>query len=275
MKIIISHDVDHLTALEHIFKDSVLLKNILRQNLELLVSSISLKEYFLRYKDLFQNKLQNISELVDFDLKNKIPSTFFFGMDNGLGLNYSLKEATKWIKFVENKGFSTGVHGINYKDYNLMLNEFKTFQSITSQDKFGIRMHYLRHDQYTQEKLSKIGYAFDATIIKKGSVYIKNGMPCFPLHIMDSYEIYKGDKFVNSTFDEIMKNTKKEIDIMLNKKVDYLSINFHDVYFSDSYKVFYDWYCTLVNYLRRLDIEFINFNDAILELNVKKQNFKY
>lgn len=185
MKVIVSHDVDHLSVTEHVFSDLYIPKLILRNHLEFFSSSIRLEEYILRWKDIFINKIHHIDELVKFDKQNNIPSTFFFGMDNGLGLSYPINKAKKWIEYVEKNGLATGVHGINFKKLDLMKNEFDKFKSITSQTTFGIRMHYLRHDHETHKKLSNIGYAYDASIFDNKSPFVRNDILCFPTHIMD------------------------------------------------------------------------------------------
>ena len=211
MKAIISHDVDHLNVTEHLLKDTIIPKMFVRNSLELFTNSISFKEYRLRCKDFLKNKMQNIPELIEFDKINKIPSTFFFGMSNGLGLNYSLANAAKWVKYVESKGFSTGVHGICYQNEASMQLEYKNFKSITGQNNFGIRMHYLRYDNNLHKRLSNIGYLFDATYYSKTSSFKKNGIICFPLHLMDTYEVYRGERFLRLSFEDIIEKTKKKL----------------------------------------------------------------
>ncbi len=88
MKIIVSHDVDHLSVIEH-YKDLIIPKLIIRSFLEKFKGRISVKELRGRIISLFTNKLQNIEELILFDKDNNVPSTFFVGVENGLGLSYS------------------------------------------------------------------------------------------------------------------------------------------------------------------------------------------
>lgn len=90
MKIIISHDVDHITVWEH-RKDLIIPKFIMRSFIEFTLGYISTSEIRNRFKEFVKNKWQNIKELIEFDRENKIPSTFFIGVANGMGLNYSLK----------------------------------------------------------------------------------------------------------------------------------------------------------------------------------------
>ena len=48
MKVIVSHDIDHLTVSEHLFKDAIVPKYYIRSYIELLSGKISLAELFNR-----------------------------------------------------------------------------------------------------------------------------------------------------------------------------------------------------------------------------------
>jgi len=270
MKVIVSHDVDHLTVSEHLLKDLIVPKQLIRNHLELFQKTTSFKEYILRWKTLFKNKMQNIEELVAFDRENNIPSTFFFGMDNGLGLNYDAQEAKKWINYVEDSGLATGVHGINYLNYELMKKEYEKFKSITKQDSFGIRMHYLRYDQQMHRKLADLGYAFDATSFEDRAPYSKDSLFCFPTHIMDTYDVYAGNRWQKLTLEEIKVHTKKKVDELLKLDIKFLSLLSHDAYFSKSSSIFFEWYVWVIQYLKECGCEFVNYQQAIDELNKEK-----
>ena len=228
MKVIVSHDVDHLSVTEHVFADLYIPKLILRNHLELFSRSINLEEYILRWRSIFANKIHHIEELVKFDKQNNIPSTFFFGVNNGKSLNYSINEAKKWIEYVERNGLATGVHGINFKKLDIMKNEFDKFKLITFKKIIGIRMHYLRHDHETHKKLSSIGYSYDASVFNKKLPFVNNGILCFPTHIIDAYEVYNGQKWLRNSFEKIKENTKLKIDNFIEHEIDFLSILSHD-----------------------------------------------
>ena len=115
MKAIISHDIDHITVWEHLFKDTILPKYIVRSNIELVSGKISLAEYFNRYGDFFKNKWQNIHELIEFNKQNNVPSSFFIGVQNGLGLSYSNIDAQYWITEIIKSNCEIGVHGIEFE----------------------------------------------------------------------------------------------------------------------------------------------------------------
>src|ERR1700733_14669560 len=98
MKAIISHDIDHISILEHTFKDAIIPKFMARMHIELVSGKISLREYTLRWTDFFKNKWQNIDELITYNNINNIPSSFFIAVNRGLGLNYSNRSALLWIE---------------------------------------------------------------------------------------------------------------------------------------------------------------------------------
>ena len=64
MKIIISHDVDHLYATDHLFKDLILEKLWVRSFLHLCSGKISLRTFFYRLTLLFHNRMHRIEEVM-------------------------------------------------------------------------------------------------------------------------------------------------------------------------------------------------------------------
>ena len=141
MKAIISHDIDHITVWEHLFKDTIIPKYMIRMHVELLKNKISLREYTLRWSDLFKNKWQNIDELVTFNNINLVPSSFFIAVNKGVGLNYSNESALLWIEQMQRRNCEIGIHGIDFDDEKLIKREFDLFSSLTKINSFGIRMH--------------------------------------------------------------------------------------------------------------------------------------
>ena len=127
MKIIISHDVDHITVWEH-RRDLIIPKFLTRNVIELTSGAISGKECCLRFINLYKNKWHNIEELIDFDGKEYISSTFFIAVDNALGLHYSLKDAEFWIKKILQNKFDVGLHGIAFDDFKDIKNEYNIFK---------------------------------------------------------------------------------------------------------------------------------------------------
>ena len=271
MKAIISHDIDHLTVGEHILKDLIIPKFIIRSKIELLKGKISFKEYWCRFSDLFTNKWQCIDEVIEFNKSHNVNGTFFIGVNNGLGLNYNLEQASYWIERVLNQGVDIGVHGIAYENISEIQKEFNIFKQISNKENFGIRMHYLRNNSETIQNLEKAGYLFDTTTYKIEAPYkINNRMWEFPLHIMEGYEIDGNKRWQQFNLQQAKESTMKKIETAFEKKLPYITILFHDRYFTKSFKTWIDWYVWVIEYLQNNKIEFVNYKQAINELQLKE-----
>jgi len=269
MKIIISHDVDHITVWEH-KKDLIIPKFVARSFIEFglkYISSFELKE---RFKSLIENKWQNIDELMQFNKINKIPSTFFIGVANGLGLSYSIKKAKFWIKKILREGFDIGVHGISFNNLDNMKNEYEIFKNLSGLEKFGIRMHYLRNSENMLGFLDKAGYLFDSTLYELKNPFKVGNLWEFPLHIMDGYIFYKNSRWQNQTLEQVKDKTKKIIENAYKNGIKYLTILFHDRYFSNSFQSWKNWYIWTIDYLKNSGFEFTSYRDAIKESEKEK-----
>ena len=269
MKIIISHDVDHITAWEH-KRDLIIPKYLVRNIIELMSGAISGKECFLRFVSLFKNKWHNIEELIDFDGKEFIPSTFFIAVDNALGLHYSLKDAEFWISNILQNKFAVGLHGIAFDNLEDIKSEYNIFKKISKLDDFGIRMHYLRNNENTLEYLNNSGYVFDSTLYKLQNPFKVGNIWEFPLNIMDSYLFNKNSHWQNQTLEQVKDETKRKIDEVQKKNIKYFTILFHSRYFSNNFSSWKNWYIWVIEYLKNNGFEFINYREAIKELENKK-----
>lgn len=267
MKIIISHDVDHITAFEH--KNLIIPKHLLRSIIEITSGYISPYEFWNRIKDILNNKWHNLESLMEFNKKNKIPSTFFFGVKNGVGLDYLLEDALFWIQKVMHEGFDVGVHGIAYDNYTGIKGEYDIFKKITGLNKFGIRMHYLRRSNETLDFLNKSGYIFDATLNRLEHPFKVGELWEFPLHVMDGHVFFKKGKWQDQT----LVQAKNETERLLNKSAEsglkYFSLLFHDCFFCDSFQAIKNWYIWLIDYCLCNEINFISYRKAIQELENK------
>lgn len=268
MKIIISHDVDLITAWEH-KRDSIIPKFIVRSSIELVTGKIGFTEYLLRYNELLKNKLHHLDELLEFDRQNGVPSTFFVGVNHGLGLNYSLKNAEYWIKKITEEKFDVGVHGVEFDNLEGIKKEHETFKQISGLNGFGIRVHYLRNSKDTLRFLNEAGYTFDSTLYKLENPSILGDLWEFPLHIMDAYLFNKNSRWQNQTLEQAKEATKAEINRAYSGGIKYFTILLHDRYFSNSFKDRKDWYIWTVGYLKNSGFEFINYREAIQELGGK------
>lgn len=265
LKIIISHDIDHLTATEHL-SDLIIPKFIIRSKIEWLTGKISFAEFIKRINNLLKNKWQNIDELMLFNSQNSIPASFFIGVANGKGLSYSTQLAEKWISKITNQGFECGVHGISYNNQQDVTNEYQAFHNISKLNNFGIRMHYLRMTDNTLSYLEHAGYSYDTSEYGFKDAYKINNFWIFPLHIMDGYEIEAGKKWQSRTLAQAKEATMKKIDNVVQKNFRYLTILFHDRYFDDSFSTWKNWYIWLIDWLKQNNFEFLNYSNAIIEL---------
>lgn len=265
MNVIVSHDVDHLTVWEH-KNDLIVPKYLIRNFIELISGYISISEVISRFKDIIKNKWQNIEELMKFDKANNIPSTFFVGVSNGIGLKYSLNNADIWIKRILQEGFHVGVHGIAFDDYDAIKKECSTFRTISGLNQFGIRMHYLRNHENTLVFLNKAGYMFDTTLYKVINPFKVGNMWEFPINIMDVHIICKNSRWQNLNLNQSKETTKRLIQEAFDKGIDYFTILFHDMYFSESFITWKEWYIWLIEYLKINGFKMKSYKEAIEDL---------
>ena len=264
MKIIVSHDVDHLHWNDHL-TDLFYPKLWARESLQWLGGRISAKEWALRMTIPFHRDLHHLGELMRFDRENGVPSTFFFGMEKGLGMSYGREQALASIRRVQAEGFATGVHGIASEDAKGMQAEYDAYQELTGAAPQGIRMHYVRYADTMLQTLGATGYAFDSTVFDKNegscvmAPYRVGNLWEFPLTMMDTYLPYDMQK-------------SKEITLALLRQaqeqgIGYCTVLFHDMYFSAAYPAYRDWYRWLIGYCRQTGIGFTDFDQAMRELD--------
>jgi len=271
LKIVISHDVDHLYPSDHIPRDLIFPKLWIRSLIELLKGKISLENCFYRFISIFDKRLNRIPEIIEFDKRHNIPSIFFFGMDNILGMSYRKRTVVPWIKFVLEKGFDAGVHGVEYENVIKMQNEFNDFKAISNLSSFGIRTHYVRYDIDTFKKMADVGYLFDSSEFNKWEFELKapykvRTMWEFPLCIMDGYTMKNNLEIAKKLTIEVLKKANEA-------GLEYFTFLFHDYLFNGKtypkQKAYYEWF---INYCESQQAEFISYRKAIVELEKKHFN---
>ncbi len=282
MKIIISHDVDHITVLEH-KKDLIIPKFIVRNTIDFIINNISTKEYIKRYNDLnpIKNKWNNLEELMLFDKRNAIPSTFFVAVNKGRGLSYSIEDSRFWIKRIIENGFNVELHGISFNSQDKIVQEYKIFKEILNKKrKIGIRIHDIAPVGRKGIHLGKkfLDYISDSEYMYDSSFFAENvphhfkykSIYEFPIHIMDGNLISNGGIFERyNSLNEIINETKNILDKAIKTNTEYFVILFHDRYFNESYKLLYEWYLWLIYYLKNNNFEFTTFDDAVNSLDNK------
>lgn len=266
MKAIISHDIDHIKVWEHLFKDVIIPKYMVRIHIELLSKKISLREYTLRWSEFFKNKWQNIDELITFNNIHQVPSSFFIAVNKGVGLSYSNASALLWIDQIKSRNCELGLHGIEFDKLELLQQEHDLFKTLTKIENFGMRMHYIRNTDNTFNLLDQLAYRYDSTEHAFKNPYKIGNMWEFPFQIMDGWVIENKKKWQSLNFEQSKENTIRLIDEAHEKGLNYLGIDFHDRYFSPAFKTWLDWYVWLIEYLRQNKVEFLNFDMAIKDL---------
>lgn len=267
MKVIFSHDIDHLSFWEH-YKDSIIPKYYVRNNIEVFKGKISFSEYGLRYLSPFHNKWQNISEIMDWNDSLGFKSNFFIGVNNGIGLSYPLNKVKKWVDLINERGFEVGVHGIDFDSLDKIKKEYDTFSGLTSEKEFGMRMHYLRQNEKTLRNLAKADYLFDSSDSGMKNPYLIDKMWEFPLQIMEGWCFYSGKRYQYNKLEEAKKEAIKLIEEAQEKELQYLNVLFHDRYYHNSFKQWKLWYEWITKYLTKdLKLEAITYKKAVQELN--------
>ena len=266
MQAIVSHDIDHITLSEHYLNDLIVPKYFVRSKIEFLTGKISASELLLRYGDVFKNQWQHIETLHNFNKQNNVPTTYFIGVNKGVGLSYSLQQAQFWINKMIAMGCDVGVHGIEFENFEKINAEYQLFKTISKQNKVGTRMHYIRTNEHTFKNMAKAGYLFDSSEMSFRAPYKIDTMWEFPFQIMDGYIIQKPKQWQSKNFKQSCDETKKIIDKVADLNLPYLGIDFHDRYFSDAHKTWKDWYMWLIEYLVANNVQFVNFKQAINDL---------
>lgn len=265
MRVIVSHDVDHLSVREH-KKDLIIQKFIVRSMIETVYGTVSLKTFKQRISDLAADKWNSIEEILEFDSKHSVKSTFFFAMaSDKKTLNYTNEKVQIYIKKVREAGFDVGVHGINHLDKELMQSEFNKFKQIVNNKQFGIRMHYLRNNKETFEIMDELGYLFDTTEYCPDlkQPYMRGNILEIPFHLMDTY-IFSPGRFQKNNFDYAVNLTKEKID-QVSKIDGILNINFHPNYFCGSWPDWKEWYMWFIEYCNHNNIPFVNYGGIVNE----------
>jgi len=269
MQVIVSHDVDHISLYEH-NADFILPKFFIRSFIEWYHGGISWVELRKRWHDLIvTNKWQNISELMNFDRSHNIPSTFFLAVNQGKNLAYTVSQITPWIQELTQKGFEVGVHGICYNRLAGIKDEYERFLRLSERNDLGIRMHYLRTNKYTLGWLAECGYSYDTSIYEIAKPFRVGKMIEFPLHLMESSVLIPYSQFKTAPLREAKKLTLQRIEKVCALQLPYLTLLFHDWYFSDRFTIWKDWYIWVIEYLKQNGFKFTNYIQAVKDLETK------
>lgn len=260
MKIIISHDVDHLNWSEH-WKDSYFYGLIYRSIKGLGHSGITMNQFVKRFS---KNRLTQVFELHQFNQQHGITATFFFGMHRGLNLSYSWRAAGKYISELHRRGGFIGLHGMQYNSLNDLKKEReKILQFLPENYPLGIRNHYLRKNEHTFKYMNELGFLFDSTDYSLNMPYRLGNMWEIPIGFMDAGHISHG----KSNLESIKEKTILMLKEAKQQELPFFVVNFHDTFFTEAFPFHYQWYQWLIVYLIKEKHEFSTFIDAVKYLN--------
>jgi hypothetical protein len=271
VKIIVSHDVDHLSVLEHL-RDWMVPKYLLRAILERGLNKIRTKELYHRCRDLLSNRWNNIEALMAFDASRGIPATYFLGVRNGRQLSYPVTEAERWVRRIREGGFEVGVHGICYDSEDGIRDEWERFRGISGQEEIGIRMHCLSHTAQTLAYLDAAGYRFDCTLSGLRNPF-RPGEHLweFPLQLMDADLFCDGARWQSRDLEEAKRSSLEMLNRAEGEGLEYFTLLFHDFYYSDAHGAWKAWYEWFVDTLAARGFEFTHYQGAIQELERKSR----
>ena len=227
----------------------------------MLTGVIDAKTFAARINFLGDKRINRLEELMAFEQSMNIPATYFFVMQPGLGVAYNVAKVKPVIEKVLSNGFSAGVHGMAYNEPIAMQQEFDAFKKISGLNKFGIRMHYLRNDADTRNKLAATGYSFDSTDYEIAKPYRAGSMIEFPISIMDVYSVRPEHK----TFELAKAYTIEKFEQAEKNNIPFFTINFHDMLFDPAYALYKQWFIWIIDVCKQKGYSFTGFENAIAE----------
>jgi hypothetical protein len=273
VKVIISHDVDHVRPWEH-RSDLIVPKFIVRFGIEWALGYTRWREVRLAVQSLWTGPWQHIEELMDFDEAHGVPSTFFVAVANGRKLCYALADAKEWITRIRSRGFDVGVHGIEYKLADKARDELTRFREITGRDFVGVRFHNIGFSTSSVQlsdsdvlSLKRVGYSFSTTTFGDNGPWSSDTFWEFPIHLMDGHIFRVGRPWKNRTLEQMKESTVKRLRDAAARGVSFFSLLFHDGFFCDYYRDYEEWYVWLVEFLKAAGYQLCSYRHALDELN--------
>lgn len=248
MKIIISHDVDHLSWGEHWLHDLYIPKYLLRHTRYWTCGSINADLMWRRIHAPFIGMpIHHLEELLVMDREFGVRATYFIGMRRGLGMSYGHDAARGVIARLLAAGVDVGVHGIEYTNATRIAEEAEVFRSMMPRGTaFGVRNHYLRCDENTLSLQAAAGYQFDSSEEGVRSPYIKHGTLEFPVCLMEVRLLRENEVSI----DKAKAETERILMDAELSGISHFTILFHDIYFSPLFPQHQAWYSWLISWLR-------------------------
>ncbi len=265
MKIIISHDVDHISTYEHM-SDLAVPKYIGRAGVELLKGRIGPGQFATRMGEMLVGRWNFIKELAAFDAQVGIKSTFFFAVGNGMGLAYQPEAARQMLHEVIAAGHDVGIHGIARDTVENIRAERLRFETVYGVPCRGQRMHYLHPDPALLDAVAAAGFTYDSSLRGDGPARKISGLWSFPVHVMDGDVMLGGRRYQTVSVREATDKTRRRIEALAESGADYVSLLFHDRYFSAGHMAWRDWYCETLEWAISQGSSFYSYEQAVSEL---------
>lgn len=152
-----------------------------------------------------------------------------------------------------------------------IIEEKKRFEEVYGLTCQGNRFHYLFPDDSILPVLDEAGYLYDSSLRGKGSTTIYENIVHFPVHIMDSDVFSKGRKYQSNTSRVAVEETKDLISSLIDKDTDYISLLFHDRYFSTAHSAWRDWYIEIIKWIVDESITTTTYEAATFEIIENKK----
>lgn len=255
MKIIVSHDVDHLRAKEHLLD---------RYWPGMLVKSLCAlaQQEDARITRRFRLRLENLQDLRAYNRANGISETYFFATRKGLSLSYSHKAVGPFASWLRREGVEIGLHGQSPDSLQALMEEKERLSAVGAGVPRGIRNHYLRKTSRSLGIMGAAGFTYDSTYMQLTRPFKQDGIWEIPISIMDV-------TVLSPTYNDSVKVWDRTLHIIHEaekRRIPYFVINFHDVYFCDGWRNHRDWYERLIQFFSDGRYPFSGFLAAVDEL---------
>lgn len=256
MKIIVSHDVDHLRLGEHL-TDRYLPGTLYRS----IISKMKGEPF--NFWKRFAFRTERLRELRAFNQSFGISETYFFATRKGLSLSYAYQEAAPHIKRLLLEGVEIGLHGQSPDSLEGLQEEVRRLKEIHQGELVGIRNHYLRKTPNTLKYMEACGFRYDSTHMGIEAPFQSGSLWEIPISVMDVTSLSP----IHNHFPEAWENTMNTLEEAHAANLPYFVVNFHDLYFSDGWKMHRKWYTTLIEHFHQKQYSFISFREALTELS--------
>ena len=198
----LSHDIDHLSLREHVADGQLvrIVGNALRKHLgrrfepgrALAATGRGLA--VLAGRDAWAGA---VDDLLAAERRAGVRSSWFVAVRQGLGIRYTADAAAAAVRRILAEGHEVGLHGQHADDGPRLASEVLELAELAGRSVTGLRMHYLRLTPAVYDAATRVGLAYDSTVMDRshldpgrlplaGPRLVRPGLVEIPLHVMDS-----------------------------------------------------------------------------------------